>query len=247
MLASAAFVSTVYAAEPLTDTDGDGLPDIWETNVFLTDPHNPNTDGDPYPDLEEIRNGFDPKSTGKLVEKDTDGDGLSDRLELLFGTNPTVPDTDGDTRLDGAEVYAGFSPTTTEPMVLQKSLRVQLDAQYLEQMVMGIPIKQHIVSSGLPRMPTPVGNFKILSKSPRAWSNAGKLWMPYWMHFSGRGHGLHELPEWPNGRKEGANHLGHPASHGCVRMGVGSAKEVYDWSPVGTPVIIVRKAPTVHY
>ena len=237
----------MHAASSSLDTDGDGLLDVWETSVFMTDPLHPDTDGDHYLDGEEVRNDFNPRGVGKLVDKDTDGDGLVDRNELLFGTDPTVPDTDGDTRLDGAEVYAGFSPTTTEPIALPKSIRVQLDGQYLEQMVMGIPIKQHIVSSGLPRMPTPVGTFKVLSKSPRAWSNAGKLWMPYWMHFSGRGHGLHELPEWPNGRKEGANHLGHPASHGCVRMGVGSAKEVYDWTPVGTPVIVMRKAPPIHY
>lgn len=35
---------------------------------------------------------------------DTDGDGLSDADEALYGTNPLVDDTDGDGLLDGAEV-----------------------------------------------------------------------------------------------------------------------------------------------
>jgi lipoprotein-anchoring transpeptidase ErfK/SrfK len=30
------------------------------------------------------------------------------------------------------------------------------------------------------------------------------------------------------------------ASHGCVRMGIGAAKEMYEWAPVGTRVIIEK-------
>ena len=62
--------------------------------------------------------------------------------------------------------------------------------------------------------------------------------MPYWMAFDNRGYGLHELPEWPGGYKEGASHLGHRVSHGCVRLGVGAAKKLYDWAEVGTLVIV---------
>jgi lipoprotein-anchoring transpeptidase ErfK/SrfK len=32
--------------------------------------------------------------------------------------------------------------------------------------------------------------------------------------------------------------LGIPVSHGCVRLGIGPAKQVYEWTEVGTPVII---------
>jgi lipoprotein-anchoring transpeptidase ErfK/SrfK len=58
------------------------------------------------------------------------------------------------------------------------------------------------------------------------------------MQFTGAGHGIHELPEWKNGYKEGANHLGTPVSHGCVRLGVGPAAKVYGWAEVGTPIVI---------
>ena len=39
-------------------------------------------------------------------------------------------------------------------------------------------------------------------------------------------------------RKE--SHLGKPASHGCVRLGIGPAKELYDWAPIGTRVVVVK-------
>lgn len=94
-----------------------------------------------------------------------------------------------------------------------------------------------IISSGKPSMPTPTGIYAIQSKSPRQWSAKYGLWMPYWEQFSGD-YGLHELPEWPSGYKEGEAHLGTPVSHGCVRLGVGSAQTLYDWTEIGTPVYI---------
>jgi hypothetical protein len=46
----------------------------------------------------------------QLLEEDTDGDGLSDRLEISYGTNPLVMDTDGDGLKDGLEVTNGTDP-----------------------------------------------------------------------------------------------------------------------------------------
>ncbi|HUF60690.1 MAG TPA: LamG-like jellyroll fold domain-containing protein [Verrucomicrobiales bacterium] len=66
------------------DLDGDGLPDVWEEQVF--------------------------GNTAQTGEGDADEDGLSNGDEFRFGTNPTVADTDGDGLSDGAEV-AGNPPT----------------------------------------------------------------------------------------------------------------------------------------
>jgi hypothetical protein len=44
------------------------------------------------------------------VFPDTDGDGLTDAEELLYGTDPNNPDTDGDGFTDGEEVAAGTDP-----------------------------------------------------------------------------------------------------------------------------------------
>lgn len=98
-------------------------------------------------------------------------------------------------------------------------------------------IKEYIVSTGKWGTPTPVGTRYIQNKILRAWSSTYKLWMPYWMGIGG-GYGIHELPERDNGWKEGERDLGIPASHGCIRLGINSSKEVYDWAEIGLPVYI---------
>ncbi|MCX6812296.1 MAG: L,D-transpeptidase family protein [Candidatus Berkelbacteria bacterium] len=98
-------------------------------------------------------------------------------------------------------------------------------------------IGQYQISSGKASTPTPTGLRTILDKSPRAWSAPHGLWMPWWNGLGG-GYGIHELPEWPNGYKEGEGHLGTPVSHGCIRLGVGPAEFIYNWSEIGDPVYI---------
>jgi len=120
-----------------------------------------------------------------------------------------------------------------------KYIDINLTSQILSIFENGKIIEAFLISSGQRGMDTPKGNFSIHNKTPRAWSKKYELWMPFWMAIVSDGSfGIHELPEWPGGYKEGANHLGTPVSHGCVRLGIGSAKTVYDFSEVGTPIVI---------
>ncbi len=82
------------------DSDGDGLTDADERNIYHTDPHNPDTDGDGLTDGEEVKiYHTDP------LKADTDGDGLKDGEEVhTYHTDPLNPDTDGDGLNDGQEV-----------------------------------------------------------------------------------------------------------------------------------------------
>ncbi len=177
----------------------------------------------------------------RAAESDTDGDGLTDVLEQSFASDPTVADTDGDGFKDGLEVTSGYSPTSAEPTKLAKMIKISLAKQELAYYLNEVELGRFPVSTGKKGSPTPTGEFKVYSKHPRAWSNRAKLWMPNWMAFYPTGlYGIHELPEWPGGKKEGENHLGTPASGGCVRLGVGPAKLLYDWAPVGTKVIIEK-------
>lgn len=121
-----------------------------------------------------------------------------------------------------------------------KYVDINLSKQLLTIFDGGTNMGTYRVSSGKRVMPTPTGTFTIMNKQRKRWSKEYRLFMPYWMQFTRAGHGIHELPEWPSGYKEGANHLGTPVSHGCVRLGVGPAKTVYNFSDVGTQVFIHR-------
>ena len=50
------------------DTDGDGLTDKQELEMYNTDPTNTDSDGDGYADGYEVMNGFNPAGDGKLPE-----------------------------------------------------------------------------------------------------------------------------------------------------------------------------------
>lgn len=128
----------------------------------------------------------------------------------------------------------------TRPKILNgKYIDINLSSQVLTTFQDGQVLNAYMISSGKRGMDTPKGTYKIENKTPRAWSKTYGLFMPNWMAIVPSGKfGIHELPEWPSGYKEGAAHLGTPVSHGCVRLGVGAAKTVYDWAPLGTPVVI---------
>jgi len=92
-----AAAETTVASE--TDLDADNYADALELEVGL-DPSNPDTDGDGVADGDEVNIYLTDPYTA-----DSDGDGLSDGEEL-FGTltDPLVWDTDGDGAGDGETV-----------------------------------------------------------------------------------------------------------------------------------------------
>ncbi|MEQ8711848.1 MAG: T9SS type A sorting domain-containing protein [Cyclobacteriaceae bacterium] len=111
------------------DTDGDGLSDSDEINLYDTDPNDPDTDDDGLTDGFEVDNidagdpgddatGFDP------LDPDVDGDGLLDGQETASGLNsilsnllnpdilsPFVTDSDNDGISDGDEYNNENQPT----------------------------------------------------------------------------------------------------------------------------------------
>lgn len=227
-------------ADTKLDSDNDGVPDKDEVEIYHTDPLNPDTDGDGYNDWLELNSGYSPHNTKKvkLEDNDNDNDELSDRMELNFKTDLTNPDTDNDGYKDGEEINNGYDPLKTGDAKLNKKIEINTGKeQKLYYFLSDIRMGEFKISSGKSSMPTPKGNFKIDGKSLRAWSNYG-LWMPYWMSLKNGYFGIHELPVWPNGTKEGENHLGTPVSHGCVRLGIGPAKFLYNWALIGTAVKI---------
>jgi len=72
----------------LGDSDNNGLPDAWEVLHF--------------------------GQLGNDRDADSDGDGLTNRFELQYGTDPNNPDTDGDGLPDGWEIKYGYDPLKRE-------------------------------------------------------------------------------------------------------------------------------------
>lgn len=133
-------------------------------------------------------------------------------------------------------VWSGELPEIEDKLKI-KRIVIDLSEQRLYLYENDKVVKDYLVSTGKPGMATPQGKFKIYTKNPRRWSKMASLWMPFWMMIEPtKGIGIHELPEWPSGYKEGADHLGQPVSHGCIRLGVGAAQEVYNWAELGTMV-----------
>jgi hypothetical protein len=78
-----------YSMETSVDTDADGLPDYWEQHYGL----------DTYND-----------SGDSGASADIDMDGLTNLDEYGYGTNPRLYDTDGDGVSDGLEITQGTDP-----------------------------------------------------------------------------------------------------------------------------------------
>ncbi len=109
----------------LPDSDGDGMPDAYETEFGLdssADDAEQDADDDGLANLAEFEKGTHPKMA------DTDGDGLDDGLETGTGefvgpedtgTDPTKADSDGDGLADGVETatgeFVGENDTGTDP------------------------------------------------------------------------------------------------------------------------------------
>ncbi|MFZ4648055.1 MAG: epoxyqueuosine reductase QueH [Patescibacteria group bacterium] len=229
----------VLVQNTVLDSDNDGLSDQDEIK-YLSDENNSDTDSDGYLDGVEIKNNYSPLfANKKLSQVDSDKDGLSDYLEIAFKTNLGKSDTDGDGISDFKEIDSGFDPLSpVKDQRLPLRVEITLKTQRLSFLVGGIKWKEFVVSSGKASTPTPKGKFKITNKSVKAWSKSFGLWMPYWMGLGDGKVGLHELPVWPNGYREGLNHLGTPVSHGCVRLGLNDAKYLYERLSVGTDVLI---------
>ena len=213
---------------------------VTDQNLGATSSDEIDTDGDGYSDQKEIKNNYSPYNSKavKLDKNDADKDGLNDSLELKFKTDPLNPDSDSDGYKDGEEVYWGYNPLSSSTKKLSPQIIINLKTQKLKYLVSGQVLKEFLISSGKASMKTPTGSFKVINKSKKAWSSAYKLWMPYWLGFSTGSYGIHELPVWPNGYREGENHLGKPVSHGCVRLGIGAAQYIYERVGVGTSILI---------
>ncbi len=237
------FLASISAAhaQAIEDTDNDGIPDHEEASLYYTDPEKSDTDGDGFTDDLEIRNDYSPRhdTSMKLIEVDSDTDGLNDYLEIKLGTSLLKSDTDGDGFGDGTEAYGGFDPLTTgETRAKNKRAVVDLSDQHLHYFIGDIRIGTMPVSSGQRITPTPTGEFSIERKVPSIhyfgsdYSYPNTKWnLQFKKHYYL--HGAY----WHNqfGKK--------PMSHGCVNITYKDVEKLYAFLDIGDKVSVIGTTP----
>ncbi len=113
-----------------------------------------------------------------------------------------------------------------------KWIDINLSRQTLTAYEGSTPVLQAVVSTGTRRYPTPTGRFAIQRKY-RYTHMSGPGYslpnVPYAMFFYG-GYAIHGTYWHDN--------FGTPMSHGCINMRTDQAGWLFNWAPVGTPVVI---------
>lgn len=99
--------------------------------------------------------------------------------------------------------------------------------------------------SGRETWPRP-GRYEVFSKSPLAWARGGGVSMEHMVRFvkgsSGGGlpTGFHAIPvNWQGKPIQSLDELGLFRSAGCVRQHEDKAALLYEWAPLGTPVVVL--------
>ena len=221
------------------DSDGDGLSDELEINLFKTDPNNMDTDSDGYDDFTEIYNGYSPRHAEpiKLSQIDSDNDQVPDSWEIRLKTDLLNSDSDSDGYSDWTEIANSYNPSSGDTIKLDKLIKVELASQTLTYYFNSIELEKFLISGGVASMPSPVGSFKILDKVPsKNYGGTGfnfyypnTLWnlhftTDYWRYYI---HGAY----WHN-------NFGRPMSHGCINVHYNNMERLYNFTEIGTRVEI---------
>jgi hypothetical protein len=107
---------------------------------------------------------------------------------------------------------------------------ISIDQQELHLYSDGVHVADTLVATGVADHPTPLGIFSVIQKSLYHRSNIySGAPMPYMHRITWSGVAIHE----------GVN-LGHPASHGCIRMAHDFATQLWAVSKLGASVVIAR-------
>ncbi len=108
---------------------------------------------------------------------------------------------------------------------------VSINQQKLHLYSDGVHIADTSVATGVPRLPTPTGVFSVIQKQVFHRSNLySDAPMPFMQRITWSGVALHE-----------GENIGHPASHGCIRMPGAFAARLYKFTRLGARVIVAKE------
>jgi hypothetical protein len=107
---------------------------------------------------------------------------------------------------------------------------ISINQQKLHLYSDGTEVADTLVATGVPSLPTPTGVFSVIGKERFHRSNIySGAPMPFMQRITWSGVAMHE-----------GENIGHPASHGCIRMPREFAMKLFSVTKVGVRVIIAR-------
>ncbi len=134
----------------------------------------------------------------------------------------------------GKDTWNIFSFQTNDdgsPLITQAKLphiNIDLNKRQLTFFRLDKTSKTYKVAVGRPSNPTPLGNWVIVQKSLNPGGPFGARWMRLSVPWGGYGiHGTNN-----------PNSIGKAVSHGCIRLYNEDVIEIYNFTPLGTPVTI---------
>jgi len=129
-------------------------------------------------------------------------------------------------------------PLITDRHILVDISDLRLTAYEADTLVYDFPC-----STGIDSSPTLPGTFQILSKEENAYASSWDLWMPHFMGVYQSGpdftNGIHGLPTLSSGAILWGGYLGNDRiSYGCIVIGLEEAAMLYEWTELGTLIVI---------
>lgn len=144
---------------------------------------------------------------------------------------------------DNISYVKSLSLAASELEGLARNIEIDIRSQSLSAKFGEMVVWNMKISSGAYDTPTPRGSYKVLNKQElRIGGKSPHYRMPYWLGWRADGYGIHALPYlggdggyfW----QEAMNHIGIPVSHGCIRVLPDDARMLYEFAPIGTPIVI---------
>jgi lipoprotein-anchoring transpeptidase ErfK/SrfK len=125
--------------------------------------------------------------------------------------------------------------------IKKKEIRVFIERQVLVALENGEEIYSFDIVTGRDEKETTVGTYKIFRKHEKYTSKTYGSEMPYTMFFTKDGKAIHGTTM-ATLRSYLHSYLTESVgSEGCVGLTDDNAKALFDWTPVGTPVIVISE------
>jgi hypothetical protein len=153
---------------------------------------------------------------------------LATAFTVVLGTEPAAARTK-DKALHREADRNGNEPFGNVPKG-PVQIFVSINQQKLHIYSDGAHVADTSIATGVPQLPTPTGVFSVIQKQVFHRSNIySGAPMPFMQRITWSGVALHE-----------GENIGHPASHGCIRMPGEFAARLYKFTRIGARVIVAK-------